>query len=51
MAYDERRDAFLRSQGLRVLRFWNADVLSHLGNVTETIFEALHRHEMEGRFD
>ena len=51
MAYDERRDAFLRSQGLRVLRFWNADVLSHPGNVTETIFEALHRHEMDGRFD
>ena len=49
--YDFRRDAFLRSKGFRILRFWNGDVLSQPDNVGETIFEALHRHEMDGRFD
>jgi very-short-patch-repair endonuclease len=49
--YDANRDAFLRSRGLRVLRFWNTDVLRHIESVIETIFEALHRPEMDGRFD
>ena len=49
--YDANRDAFLRSTGLRVLRFWNGDVLSRTDSVVETIFEALYRSEMEGRFD
>jgi adenine-specific DNA-methyltransferase len=49
--YDARRDAFLRAKGFRVLRFWNADVLTHVDTVLETIFEALHRKEMDGRFD
>ena len=49
--YDSRRDDFLRSQGFRVLRFWNGHVLSETENVIETIFEALHRKEMDGRFD
>jgi len=49
VAYDERRDSFLRSAGFRVLRFWNGDVLAQLENVVETIFEALHRPEMDGR--
>ena len=48
-AYDHRRDAFLRSAGFRVIRFWNADVLGHLDTVVETIFEALQRPEMDGR--
>ena len=51
MAYDSRRDAYLRSKGLRVLRFWNADVLVRTGDVVDTIFEALHRRAMDGRFD
>ena len=51
MAYDARRDAFFRSYGLRVLRFWNGDVVSNTDGVLETIFEALHREEMDGRFD
>jgi len=50
-AYDARRDAILRSNGFRVLRFWNADVMARLDGVLETIFEALHREEMDGRFD
>ncbi len=49
--YDANRDAFLRSNGFRVLRFWNGDVLSQTDAVVDTIFEALHRQEMEGRFD
>ncbi|MCX7361427.1 MAG: DUF559 domain-containing protein [Alphaproteobacteria bacterium] len=49
--YDARRDAFLRSRGFRVLRFWNADVLFRVDDILETIFEALHRTEMDGRLD
>ena len=50
-AYDEHRDAFVRSYGLRILRFWNNDVLSQTETVLETICEALHRPEMDGRYD
>jgi very-short-patch-repair endonuclease len=49
-AYDARRDAFLRSRGFRVLRFWNSHVLTETDSVVETIFEAFHRKEMDGRF-
>ena len=49
--YDSRRDNFLRERGFRVLRFWNALVLSETDNVIETIFEAIHRKEMDGRFE
>ena len=49
--YDLRWDSFLRSRGFRVLRFWNNDVLSRTQAVIDTIFEALHRSEMDGRFD
>jgi very-short-patch-repair endonuclease len=49
--YDAERDAFLRSSGFRVLRFWNGDVTEHLETVLETIHEALHRDKMDGRFE
>jgi very-short-patch-repair endonuclease len=49
--YDARRDSFLRSRGFRVLRFWNNDVLVRTEVVLETLFEALRRPEMDGRFD
>lgn len=49
--YDGKRDAFLRTQGFRVLRFWNDDVLTQTESVLDTIFEALRRPEMDGRFD
>jgi very-short-patch-repair endonuclease len=40
--YDQRRDAYLRSQGYSVLHFWNNDVLSNLSGVFDAIFAALH---------
>ncbi len=49
--YDERRDAFIRSYGYRVLRFWNADVVDRTESVMETIFAALHDSRLDGRFD
>jgi very-short-patch-repair endonuclease len=41
----------MRSYGFRILRFWNADVLSKTEDVLTTIFEAIHRKEMDGRFE
>lgn len=38
---DRKRDAYLRSQGFRVLRLWNNDVLSNPDGVHRTIIEAL----------
>jgi very-short-patch-repair endonuclease len=49
--YDANRDAFLRSNGFRVLRFWNGDVTRQTDSIVDTIYEALHRPEMDGRFD
>jgi len=40
---DEARTAWLRSQGFRVLRFWNYDVLTNIDGVVETIFNDLNR--------
>ncbi|MFN0192679.1 MAG: DUF559 domain-containing protein, partial [Aestuariivirga sp.] len=39
--YDKTRDAWLKSQGFHVMRFWNADVLENLEGVTDTIHHAL----------
>ena len=41
---DMRRDAWLRSQGFRVLRFWNNEVLQNLEGVLETIRANCLRH-------
>jgi very-short-patch-repair endonuclease len=49
--YDEQRAAFLKSNGFRVLRFWNDAVFSEPDAVIQTILEALHRRDVEGRFD
>jgi len=49
--YDDQRDAFLKSNGFRVLRFWNGSVFSEPHAVVQTIMEALIRPEMSGRFD
>jgi len=38
---DARRDAFLRSQGFRVLRVWNNELFSNEEGVAEAIFSAL----------
>jgi very-short-patch-repair endonuclease len=38
---DRERDAVFRSQGFRVLRFWNSDVDQNLNGVMESILSAL----------
>jgi very-short-patch-repair endonuclease len=38
---DVRRDAFLRAQGFRVLRFWNNEVLNDSSAVGDAIHAAL----------
>jgi very-short-patch-repair endonuclease len=40
-AHDTVRDAWLASQGIRVLRFWNSQVLNETEAVLETIWMAL----------
>jgi very-short-patch-repair endonuclease len=42
--YDKRRDRWLTSQGFRVLRFWNIDVLKNLSGVLDTIADAIRTH-------
>jgi very-short-patch-repair endonuclease len=39
-AYDNRRTAYLEWLGLRVLRFWNPEVIENLNGVCETIYIA-----------
>jgi very-short-patch-repair endonuclease len=39
--HDDARDAYLRREGFRVLRFWNNDVLSNTEGVLEVILGAL----------
>jgi very-short-patch-repair endonuclease len=38
---DERRDAYLRAQGFRILRFWNDDIFDNEAGVLTRILEAL----------
>jgi len=38
---DNQRTLWLQGEGFRVLRFWNADILSDLGKVIEKIKENL----------
>ena len=40
-AHDAQRTAFLEGQGIRVLRFWNHEVLTQTGAVLQTIYDAL----------
>ncbi len=39
--YDENRSTWLESQGFRVLRFWNHEVLKDIDAVKEVIWQAL----------
>jgi very-short-patch-repair endonuclease len=41
MQSDQNRDAFLRSQGFNILRFWNSDVDRNLEGVMQQILNAL----------
>jgi very-short-patch-repair endonuclease len=40
-AWDAIRDAWLRSQGFRILRFWDHEVFRNVEGVLEVITEAL----------
>ena len=40
-ARDQVRDAFLRSMGYKVLRFWNAEVFDNMDGVLDTILASL----------
>jgi len=40
-AYDERRTAFLQSQRIRVIRFWNNEVLLNMEGVLTVVLDAL----------
>jgi very-short-patch-repair endonuclease len=42
--YDDQRSRFLTSLGVRVLRFWNHDVLARMEAVLEEIVRALPPH-------
>jgi very-short-patch-repair endonuclease len=35
--YDSKRDAWLRSQGFTIVRFWNHEVLQERGHIVDTI--------------
>ena len=39
--YDHQRDAWLRAQGVRVLRFWNNQMLAETEAVLEVIYQNL----------
>jgi very-short-patch-repair endonuclease len=41
LLYDERRTAYLEDQGIKVLRFWNHDVLRETETVLEVIRQVL----------
>jgi len=41
-ASDEERTRYLKARGIRVLRFWNHEVLQDLPGVSEQIWEDLH---------
>jgi very-short-patch-repair endonuclease len=47
--YDARRTAQLAAMGLRVLRFWNSEVLANLDGVCVSILEALDEASRQGR--
>jgi very-short-patch-repair endonuclease len=38
---DARRDAYMRANGYRILRFWNNDVMHNIEGVIETIAQAM----------
>ena len=40
-ASDDRRDSWLRSEGLTILRFWDHEVLTQLDDVKQVIWDEL----------
>ncbi|MDR7028815.1 endonuclease domain-containing protein [Rhizobium rosettiformans] len=43
---DQERTAFLEAQGYKVIRFWNAEVLTELDAVLDTIYAAAREREI-----
>ena len=43
IAYDSKRDEWLKSQGFSILRFWNHQVSKEIEAVKERVLEKLHR--------
>ena len=43
---DEERSAFLRTHGIRIVRFWNNEVFHNLEGVLQTIYAALQEQEV-----
>ena len=41
--YDEQRTRWLETQGYRVLRFWNNDVLANTGAVVQAVFDEVQK--------
>ncbi|HEU4343533.1 MAG TPA: DUF559 domain-containing protein [Candidatus Binatia bacterium] len=39
--YEDKRSAWLRSEGFTVLRFWDHEILTQIDNVKESIWHAL----------
>jgi very-short-patch-repair endonuclease len=39
--YDKERDAWIRNQDFRILRFWNNDVIHNIDGVMEIILKSL----------
>lgn len=39
--YDQRRDSWLHTQGIRILRFWNNQMLTETEAVMEMIYQAV----------
>lgn len=39
--HDAQRDAWLKEQGFRILRFWNSEILLNIEQVLAVIFEAV----------
>ena len=37
MAYDKKRDAYLKARGFRVLRFWNTEFVNNKDGVLEAL--------------
>ncbi|MEE8187916.1 MAG: endonuclease domain-containing protein [Kiloniellales bacterium] len=44
---DQRRDRWLESEGYRVLRFWNHEVMGNIDGVLQRILESVERMERQ----
>lgn len=45
--YDAERTAYLESQGFKVIRFWNGDVLKNIDGVLANVLQVLKQREIE----